>query len=116
MSEGAFQTDLFGGIKRFFSGGESEKVEEAPPQISGDGTVLFRYADRLKKSIRCRKKNFEKYNGEIASIEQEFSLRRQEILDKTENEIQQYKNTVLSSPQDTSQFNELLDGILDKWN
>ncbi|MCI6874264.1 MULTISPECIES: hypothetical protein [Hallerella] len=59
MSEGAFQTDLFGGIKRFFSGGESEKVEEAPPQISGDGTVLFRYADRLKKSIRCRKKNFE---------------------------------------------------------
>ena len=36
--------------------------------------------------------------------------------DKTENEIQQYKNTVLSSPQDTSQFNELLDGILDKWN
>ena len=46
MSEGAFQTDLFGGIKRFFSGGESEKVEEAPPQISGDGTVRFRYADR----------------------------------------------------------------------
>lgn len=72
---------------------------------------------KINEAKAAAEKDFlEKYNGEIASIEQEFSLRRQEILDKTENEIQQYKNTVLSSPQDTCQFNKLLDGILDKWN
>jgi hypothetical protein len=55
-----FQTDLFGSLANSLWKPQPPKKEEsAPRQISGDGTVLFRYAERLKKSIRCRKKFFE---------------------------------------------------------
>lgn len=54
MTDEALQTDLFGTASP-----RSRFDHSAGNLLSSDGTVVFLYADRLKKSLRARKKIFE---------------------------------------------------------